>query len=106
MVSSNTGVGKRIGSSVTEIKIQFLLEPFGNIEVILGYALVHRRIRQSFLLPPPYLMLLHLLAEQEGPIVYSQVTQLVNIENKNLFFRSPSACEPGTTVLRSDASWG
>lgn len=44
MVSSNIGVGKRIGSSVTEVKMQFLLEPFGNIEVILGYALVHRRI--------------------------------------------------------------
>lgn len=31
-------------------------------------------------------MLLHLLAELEGPIVYSQVTQVVNIENENLFF--------------------
>lgn len=31
-------------------------------------------------------MLLNLLAELEGPIVYSQVTQLMNTENENLFF--------------------
>lgn len=43
---SNIGVGKRIGSSVTEINIQFPLEPFGNIEMIFGYALVHRRMSQ------------------------------------------------------------
>lgn len=86
MVSSNIHVGKSIGSCVSEVKTQVLLDPFENIEVTLGNALVHRGMWQSFLLPPPYLMLLHLLAELEGPIVYSQVTQLLNIENEIYFF--------------------
>lgn len=31
-------------------------------------------------------MLLHLLEVLEGPIVYFQVTQLMNLENEDFFF--------------------
>jgi len=34
-------------------------------------------------------MLLHLLAELESPIVYSQVTQFINTENENVFLDVP-----------------
>lgn len=50
-------------------------------------------------------MLLHLLEVLEGPIGYFQATQLMNLENYDLLLESPSAYEPGITVLRSDASW-
>lgn len=52
-----------------------------------------------------YLILLHLLEVLEGPIVYFQVTQLMNLGNEDRFLESLSACEPDILVLRSDASW-
>lgn len=41
---------------------------------------------KHFYVPPPYLMLLHLLEVLESPIVYFQVTQLMNLENEDFFF--------------------